>query len=171
LFGAAKVRPIETADGSFRIKSRAYIPYWPHQGPPMAVAPNPDFTRPDYSTLVPVQPAPAEKPIAPRRAARSPPTSRPGTRHHRSGLSQSITPADLEDFSSLNTPDLDHAPSSASSQSHEAMTPRASTYGSDMGSLSSPVEPATPAVTVIEKERKKGGFGSFVKRFGKKKHV
>jgi hypothetical protein len=44
------------------------------------------------------------------------------------------------------------------SQSHEVITPRASTYESDIGSLSSPVEPATPAVTAIEKERKKGGL-------------
>lgn len=163
LFGGAKVCPTQLPDGTTRTKIRAFIPFWPHQGPPMAVSPNPDFTRPDYSTLVPVVPA-ADKPVPPRRAPRSPPSSRPSTRHHRSGLSQVLMPSDLEDISSLHTPDLDHAPSSASSQSHEAVTPRASTYGSESGSATVPVE-----VPVKVETGRKSGFGSFVKRFGKKK--
>jgi hypothetical protein len=165
LFGGAKVRPTELPDGTTRTKTRAFIPFWPHQGPPMAVSPNPDFTRPDYSTLVPVAPV-ADKPVPPRRPQRSPPSSRPSTRHHRSGLSQVLMPSDLEDISSLHTPELDHAPSSASSQSHEAVTPRASTYGSESGSTTVPVEAQAP---VKVDTGRKSGFGSFVKRFGKKK--
>lgn len=176
LFGGAEVRPTEMPDGSVRTKKRAYIRYWPHQGPPMKVAPNPDFTRPDYSTLVPLAPPAPEKsapPAQPRRKSttpRSPPSSRPGTRHHRSGLSQSITPSDFEDIGSLRTPDLDHAPSSASSQSHGAATPRASTNGSDMGSPTPTIEESIKQVQppVVVKDKKQSGFGSFVKRFGKK---
>lgn len=204
-FGGARVKPTHMPDGSTRVSKRAYIPYWPHQGPPMAVAPNPDFTRADYSTLVPLaQPAPArpgdkatqpqgQGPAAgPRRktANRSPPTSRPATRHHRSGLSQSIIPADLEDVNSLHTPDLDHAPSSASSQSHDAQTPHASTYGSEMSSPTLTMEDGQSQLQMQQQhlhmalppaaDRTKkpagggervggGGFGSFVKRFGKKK--
>jgi hypothetical protein len=51
------------------------------------------------------------------------------------------------------------------------MTPRASTYGSELGSLSSPTEPNASIPAGIGKEHKKGGFGTFVKRFGKKKQV
>lgn len=160
LFGGAKVCPKQLPDGTTRTKPRAFIPFWPHQGPPMAIAPNPDFTRTDYSTLVPV--ASAEKPLPPRRAQRSPPSSRPSTRHHRSGLSQVLLPSDLEDISSLHTPELDHAPSSASSQSHEPATPMTSTHGSEVGTTS--VDEAVKADT-----GRKSGFGSFVRRFGKKK--
>ena len=163
LFGGAKVRPTELADGTTRTKPRAFVPFWAHQGPPMAVAPNPDFTRPDYSTLVPVPPT-ADKPLPPRRVQRSPPSSRPSTRHHRSGLSQVLLPSDLEDISTLHTPELDHAPSSASSQSHEATTPMTSTYGSELGAPS-----LNEAVGVKVDTGRKGGFGSFVRRFGKKK--
>lgn len=176
LFGGTRVRRTSMADGSTRVKKRAYIPYWPHQGPPMTVAPNPDFTRADYSTMVPLAPpAPAEKPMAPRRKSttpRSPPSSRPGAKHHRSGLSQVLLPSDLEDVQSLHTPELDHAPSSASSQSHEAATPRASTFGSEVSSPTLTVEdPRPPPVMPVapRKEKKQGGgFGSFVKRFGKR---
>jgi hypothetical protein len=162
LFGGAKVRPTELPDGTTRTKSRAFIPFWPHQGPPMAVASNPDFTRPDYSTLIPVAPA-AEKPVPQRHPQRSPPSSRSGAKLHRSGLSQVLLPSDLEDISSLQTPELDHAPSSASSQSHEAVTPMTSTYGSEIGA------PSLKEVVVKVDTVKKGGFGSFVRRFGKKK--
>jgi hypothetical protein len=163
LFGGAKVRPTELPDGTTRTKSRAFIPFWAHQGPPMAVAPNPDFTRPDYSTLVPVAPT-ADKPLPPRRVQRSPPSSRPSTRNHRSGLSQVLLPSDLEDISSLDAPELDHAPSSASSQSHEATTPMTSTYGSELGAPS-----LNEAVGIKVDTGRKSGFGSFVRRFGKKK--
>jgi len=163
LFGGAKVRPTELADGTTRTKPRAFVPFWAHQGPPMAVAPNPDFTRPDYSTLVPAPPT-ADKPLPPRRVQRSPPSSRPSTRHHRSGLSQVLLPSDLEDISTLHTPELDHAPSSASSQSHEATTPMTSTYGSELGAPS-----LNEAVVGKVDTGRKGGFGSFVRRFGKKK--
>lgn len=181
LFGGARVRPTDMPDGSTRVKKRAYIPYWPHQGPPMTVAPNPDFTRPDYSTMVPLAPPANEKPVnnPPRRKSttpRSPPvSSRPATKHHRSGLSQVILPSDLEDNNSLRTPDLDHAPSSASSQSHDITTPHASTYGSEMSSPTLTMDDlgppaAQPVVTGGQgKVKKEGGFGSFVKRFGKKK--
>lgn len=161
LFGGAQVYPNQLPDGTVRVKPRAFIPFWPHQGPPMAVAQNPDFTRSDYSTLVPV--APAEKAPPSRRPQRSPPSSRPSTRHHRSGLSQVLLPSDLEDMASLHTPELDHAPSSASSQSHEAATPMTSTHGSEIGT------PSLDETVVYKEAGRKSGFGSFVRRFGKKK--
>ena len=77
-------------------------------------------------------------------------------------------------MNSLHTPDLDHAPSSASSQSHGAATPRASINGSEVGSPTPTIEEGItqvqiqPPVVAKQKEKKSGGFGSFVKRFGKK---